>query len=98
METKRFVLTAVGVLALIAFQTASVPLQAQAQTPLALTGQVTSTEEGAMEGVVISAKKDGSTISISVVTNDQGRFAFPAERLEPGHSSLKARAAGYALG
>ena len=29
----------------------------------ALTGQVTSAEEGAMEGVVVSAKKDGSTIS-----------------------------------
>ena len=44
----------------------------------ALTGQVTSAEEGAMEGVVVSAKKDGSTITISVVTDAQGRFAFPA--------------------
>ena len=34
---------------------------------MALTGQVGSTEEGAMEGVVVSARKDGSTISISVV-------------------------------
>ena len=50
-----------------------------------------------MEGVVVSAKKDGSTISISVVTNAQGRFAFPAARLEPGHYTLKARAAGYEL-
>src|SRR5262249_375686 len=58
-------------------------------------GQVSSAEEGPMEGVVVSAKKDGSTISISVVTNDQGRFAFPAARLEPGHYTLKARAAGY---
>ena len=44
----------------------------------ALTGQVTSAEEGPMEGVVVSAKKDGSTISVSVVTDAQGRFAFPA--------------------
>ena len=50
-----------------------------------------------MEGVVVSAKKDGSTISVSVVTNAQGRFAFPASRLEPGHYTLKARAAGYEL-
>ena len=41
-------------------------LPAHAQTPAALTGQVSSAEEGMMEGVVVSAKKDGSTISISV--------------------------------
>jgi len=29
-----------------------------------LAGQVTSAEEGAMEGVMVSAKKDGSTIAI----------------------------------
>jgi len=68
---------------------------AQAQTPAALIGQVSSAEEGAMEGVVVSARKDGSTISTSVVTDAQGRFAFPATRLEPGHYSLKARAAGF---
>ncbi len=50
-----------------------------------------------MEGVVVSAKKDGSTISVSVVTNAAGRFAFPVARLEPGHYALKARAAGYEL-
>src|SRR6266571_2218149 len=48
---------------------------AQSQT---LTGQVSSAEEGAMEGVVVSAKKDGSTISVSVVTDARGRFTFPA--------------------
>jgi len=50
-----------------------------------------------MEGVVVSAKRDGSTISISVVTDAEGRFAFPAARLEPGHYALKARAAGYEI-
>src|SRR5882762_6956363 len=68
-----------------------------AQSGTALTGQVSSAEEGAMEGVVVSAKKDGSTISISVVTDAQGRFAFPAARLEPGRYTLKARAAGYEI-
>src|SRR5262245_64698740 len=63
----------------------------------ALTGVVTSTEEGAMEGVVVSAKKDGSTITISVVTDAQGRFSFPVNRLEPGSYTLNARAAGYEL-
>jgi streptogramin lyase len=70
-------------------------LPAQAQT--ALTGQVSSAEESTMEGVVVSAKKDGSTISVSVITDAQGRFAFPANRLDPGKYTLKARAAGYEL-
>jgi streptogramin lyase len=69
----------------------------QAQTPAALTGQVSSAEEGNMEGVVVSAKKDGSTITVSVVTDAQGRYSFPANRLEPGKYTLKARATGYDL-
>src|SRR5438093_1420546 len=97
MNTKQALLIAGGALASILLQTAPARLQAQAQTPSALSGQVTSAEEGPMEGVVISAKKDGSTISISVVSNAQGRFAFPAARLEPGGYTLKARAAGYEL-
>src|SRR4051794_9788858 len=70
-------------------------LPAHAQT--ALSGQISSAEEGMMEGVVVTAKKDGSTISISVISDAQGRYAFPADRLEPGHYSLKARAATYEL-
>src|SRR6266849_134534 len=70
---------------------------AHAQESVALTGQVTAAEEGAMEGVVVSARKDGSTISISVVTDASGRFAFPAARLEPGRYTVKARAAGYEI-
>jgi streptogramin lyase len=69
----------------------------QAQAPAALTGQVSSAEEGNMEGVVVSAKKDGSTITVSVVTDAQGRYSFPANRLEPGKYTLKARATGYDL-
>ena len=89
----------IGTIVAAGFLLAAGPLTlpTQAQTPAALTGQVSSAEEGAMEGVVVSAKKDGSTISISVVTDAQGRFAFPAARLEPGHYTLKARAAGYEL-
>ena len=97
METRRFLLNALGAFALIFLQTTSAPFHVQAQTSSALTGQVMSAEEGPMEGVVVSAKKDGSTISISVVTNAQGRFAFPAARLELGNYTLKARAAGYEL-
>jgi virginiamycin B lyase len=62
-----------------------------------LTGQVSSREEGAMEGVLVSAKKDGSTLRITVVTDAQGRYSFPAAKLEAGHYTLAIRAAGYDL-
>src|SRR5215467_10220949 len=97
METKRFMLYGASVLAAFFLQTAAGPLHGQVPPPSVLSGQVTSMEEGPMEGVVVSAKKDGSTISISVLTNNQGRFAFPSERLDGGHYTLKARAAGYEL-
>src|SRR3984893_3066226 len=97
MDTKRVLFIATGALAAILLQTVSVRHHAEAQPSSALSGQVASAEEGPMEGVVVSAKKDGSTISISVVTNAAGRFAFPVARLEPGRYALKARAAGYEL-
>ena len=67
---------------------------AQAQT---LSGQVSSTEEGQMEGVLVSAKKEGSTVTTTVVTNDKGQFSFPAGRLEPGKYAISIRAVGYTL-
>src|SRR5215472_12100052 len=97
MKTKRVSQIAGGALAAILYQIQPGRLHAESFTPSTLSGQVTSAEEGPMEGVAVSAKRDGSTISISVVTNAAGRFAFPAARLEPGHYTLKARAAGYEL-
>jgi virginiamycin B lyase len=70
---------------------------ARAQGAAALSGQVTSAEEGAMEGVIVSAKKDGANITVSVVTNQQGRYSFPAGQLESGHYALSTRATGYDL-
>src|SRR5215468_11404692 len=81
-------------LAALCFATAHT---ASAQAPVALAGQVSSAKEGAMEGVVVSAKKAGGTITVSVVSDEKGRYTFPAERLEPGHYTLGARAAGYDL-
>jgi streptogramin lyase len=63
----------------------------------ALTGQVSSAEEGAMEGVLVSAQRDGATIRTTVVTDAQGRYAFPAARLEPGTYKISIRAVGYEL-
>src|SRR5436309_6100913 len=72
-------------------------VRAQSQTPAALTGHVTSEAEGAMEGVVVSAKKAGSTVTVSVVSDAQGRYSFPANRLVPGQYSVRIRAVGYDL-
>src|SRR2546421_1067068 len=73
------------------------PAPAAAQASTALTGRVSSPEEGAMEGVVVSAKKAGSTFTVSVVSDDQGRFSFPSSKLGSGSYSLKIRATGYEL-
>jgi virginiamycin B lyase len=70
---------------------------AQAQGAAALTGHVTSAEEGAMEGVLVSARKDGSTITITVVSDQKGEYSFPADRLDPGHYAIAIRAGGYDL-
>src|SRR4051794_14141561 len=43
---------------------ALLPVPAAAQTPSALAGKVTSQDEGAMEGVLVNAKRAGSTMTI----------------------------------
>lgn len=69
----------------------------RAQTGVALSGLVTSAEEGAMEGVLVSAKRPDAPITITVVTDSQGRYRFPAAKLPPGRYALKIRAVGYDL-
>ena len=70
---------------------------AQAENGAALTGKVTSAQEPVMEGVLVSAKRDGSNITTTVVTNDQGIYSFPTARIAPGHYTLTIRAVGYTL-
>ena len=86
---------------LVSMLLASVSLTAASITSAkaadALSGTVSSAREGAMEGVVVSARRDGGSITVSVVTDAKGHFAFPAERLSPGRYVLSARASGYEL-
>jgi streptogramin lyase len=70
---------------------------AAAQSSAALSGQVTSAEEGAMEGVLVSAKRAGSNKTVTVVSDEKGRYLFPGARLEPGKYTLTIRAGGYEL-
>jgi streptogramin lyase len=71
--------------------------QASAGRAQTLTGSVTSAEEGAMEGVLVSAQQAGSPITITVVSDEHGRFRFPEGRLAPGPYALRIRAIGYEL-
>jgi virginiamycin B lyase len=90
MRPKKFWLSASVCLA------ATVVASAGAQAQV-LTGKVSSTEEPVMEGVLVNLKKDGSTITTTVVSNDKGEYSFPDGRLEPGKYSISIRAAGYVL-
>ena len=62
-----------------------------------LAGVVTSESNGPMEGVLVKAKQMGGNITVTVVTDDHGRYVFPAGRLAPGRYSLTIRAIGYDL-
>jgi virginiamycin B lyase len=64
---------------------------------VALAGRVISAAEGAMEGVIVSAKQPKGTVTVSVVTDRDGRYSFPAKRLAPGHYFISIRAEGYEL-
>jgi virginiamycin B lyase len=64
---------------------------------VALSGRVRSAEDGAMEGVLVGVRRDGSSITTSVATDEHGRYAFPASRLQPGRYSIRIRAVGYDL-
>ena len=91
MQSRNMLLALIA--GMIAVGLSIIPAQAQ----IALTGQVSSAAEAAMEGVVVSAKRDGATVTISVVSDSNGKFGFPASKLEPGRYSLSIRAIGYEL-
>jgi virginiamycin B lyase len=88
-------LTSAGVFGLLV--DAGLSTGALAQSAPALAGQVTSAEEGPMEGVLVSARKQSSTITVTVVTDAKGQYSFPAGRLDPGHYAIAIRAVGYNL-
>ena len=89
----------VGLPATVAFAALSFShaVVAQNDGAIALIGQVTSVEEGPMEGVLVSARRTGSTIATTVVSDREGRYRFPRARLEPGSYTLRIRAVGFDL-
>src|SRR5690348_8516865 len=83
------------VFALLIFQGCTRNMEAGSSGSFALSGTVTSSAEGKMEGVLVSAKREGSTITTTVVTRKDGMYSFPQNRLAPGKYHLKIRAVGY---
>ncbi len=68
---------------------------AMAASPLE--GKVSSAQEPVMEGVLVSAKLKGSNMTTTVVSDDNGHYAFPDGRLKPGQYDITIRAANYEL-
>ncbi|MGH9356766.1 MAG: carboxypeptidase-like regulatory domain-containing protein, partial [Terriglobia bacterium] len=60
-----------------------------------LTGIVTSQGEGTLEGVLVTAQRLNSSISVTVESDKQGRYTFPTSRLAPGRYKLTVRAVGF---
>ncbi|TMA86759.1 MAG: hypothetical protein E6J74_31130 [Deltaproteobacteria bacterium] len=97
MLKKAFLSIAMVTAAVTLFFATSKVIGAASSPGAALTGQVSSQEEGRMGGVLVSAKRDGSTVTTTVVSDAQGRYSFPSSKLEPGRYSLRIRAVGYEL-
>jgi virginiamycin B lyase len=96
MQAKGFVLIVVTLVVALTATWANA-LHAQPAPGVALSGQVRSAAEGLMEGVLVSAKRDGSTITVTVASDERGRYRFPASALSAGRYTLAIRAAGYDL-
>jgi len=86
-----------SLLALITSVGSTPAAPSQKPATVALAGRVSSDAEGAMEGVLVMAKGEGKTISVTVVTNHEGRYSFPSSRLLPGKFNIDIRAVGYDL-
>ena len=87
---------AMVLLSLVVFATCMMAAQAPSTAP-ALAGKVMSPADGNMEGVLIGAKKEGSTVTTWVVSNAQGEYNFPRDRMAPGKYNISIRAVGYEL-
>ena len=83
MRSRSWLCVPVVLVAAVLAPARSLSLHAQAPDAAALTGRVTSAEEGAMEGVLVSVKQTGSPMTTTVVSDRQGRYRFPQSRLAP---------------
>lgn len=87
----------VGVMLLVLAWGSHGSVSAQSGSRVVLSGTVSSREDGTMEGVVVSARREGSNITVSVVSDARGRYVFPASHLTVGPYDLAIRATGFEL-
>ena len=73
------------------------PARLGAQGGVALSGVVSSDKEGKMEGVVVSARREGANFTISVISGGGGKYSFPSSHVGPGKYTVTMRATGYDL-
>jgi virginiamycin B lyase len=96
VRTHRVVAIACAICALL-LPAGPFSIAAHAASTVPLTGQVTGPDGAPLEGVVISANRYPSTITVSVVSGADGSYSFPAGKVEPGKYFLAIRAAGFEL-
>jgi len=95
MSIQRTLLLAL--IALFGLLPATAPAYAKDQPVAELSGMVTSEAEGHMEGVLVTARAEGANFTVTVISDAQGRYAFPPGKLQPGKYALSIRAIGYDL-
>ena len=97
LMSKLFLTSILTILFVGAMCCAAPALMAQDSAAVALSGVVSSPQEGLMEGVVVNARRDGANFTVSVVSDAQGKYSFPRTHLAPGKYALTIRAVGYDL-
>jgi len=63
----------------------------------ALCGTVTAPGAGSLEGVLVTARRTGAGVSVTVSTTERGRYCFPRTHLPAGDYALRIRATGFDL-
>jgi len=87
----------VGVLALTAGAAGlALPQPGQPGTGVTLSGTIRAASGEALEGVAVSAKADGVTITTTVFTDERGEYFFPP--LDRADYQVWAQAVGYDIG
>ena len=97
MPRKSILTAAIALLVIALFHFAPRQLSAQTGDAVALTGVMNSQEEGRLEGVVVSVRREGANFTVSVVSDADGRYSFPRSHVEPGTYALSIRAVGFDL-
>ena len=94
----RFVLMLGAALLATVFTSAVPRLTAQTPTGAALTGVVSSSEEGKMEGVLVTARREGANFTVTAIVADpDANFIGDTDDAPTGNITVKVYSAGNVL-